>query len=259
MKEWADAGYWRSDVLNYNGDTQGEMEEGLTGAHQHHTETWTGARTTMEEKQPGSDLQFFYFGEETQNIVRMTITHGAMAVAAQSDCPERALMVYDLMRNDQEIYRLMMYGIEGESYTINEEGYLVRPDDFESTTDDVSFNFWWGRNDDLGLRAADRDWDAIDELYAEYDSIAADYPYGQLVIDRTVPEISMYIDNISTVYNTYMPQIVFGLAQDPEAFVAEFRSQLQAAGIENVMAEVQRQIDAVYGDTAATTEETAAE
>lgn len=262
MKEWADAGYWRSDVLNYNGDTQGEMEEGLTGAHQHHTETWTGARTTMEEKQPGSDLQFFYFGEETQNIVRMTITHGAMAVAAQSDCPERALMVYDLMRNDQEIYRLMMYGIEGESYTINEEGYLVRPDDFESTTDDVSFNFWWGRNDDLGLRAADRDWDAIDELYAEYDSIAADYPYGQLVIDRTVPEISMYIDNISNVYNTYMPQIVFGLAQDPEAFVAEFRSQLQAAGIENVMAEVQRQIDAVYGDAAAetteTTEETAA-
>ena len=66
----------------------------------------------------------------------------------------------------------------------------------------------------------------------------------------------------SNVYNTYMPQIVFGLAQDPEAFVAEFRSQLQAAGIENVMAEVQRQIDAVYGDAAAetteTTEETAA-
>ena len=245
MKSWADAGYWRTDVLNYSGQQDALMKEGTSGARQHHTETWTGFRTDMEEAQPGSDLGFFFFGEEMNNLVSLNITHGAMAIAQTSKNPERALMVYDLLRNDPEIYRLMMYGIEGEMYTIDENGYMVRPEGFDSTTDGVTFNWWWGRNDDLGLRDANRDWEAIDALYARYDEIAVDYPYGQVVFDLT--NIQVYLDNISNVYNTYMPRICFGLMDDPEAYVAEFRTQLQNAGIETVMTEIQNQLDAVYG------------
>ena len=244
MKSWADAGYWRTDVLNYTGAQDSLMKEGTSAARQHHTETWTGFRTDMEEAQPGSDLGFFFFGEETDNLVSLNITHGAMAVAYTSEHPDRALMVYDLLRNDPEIYRLMMYGIEGDMYTIDENGYMVRPEGFDSTTDGVTLNFWWGRNDDLGLRDADRDWESIDELYARYDEIATTYPYGQIVFDLT--NIQVYLDNISNVYNTYMPRIVFGLMDDPEAYVAEFRTQLQNAGIETVMEEIQNQLDAVY-------------
>ena len=246
MKTWADAGYWRSDVLNYSGDQVQEMKECLSGSRQHHTETWTGYRTEMDKAQPGSDLRFFWFGEEMGNLVSLNITHGAMAVAATSKNPERALMVYDLLRNDKELYRLMMYGIEGEQYTLDENGYLVRPDGFEDSVDGVSLNWWWGRNDDLGLRASDRDWNEIDALYATYAENAITYPYGQVVFDLS--DVQPYIDNLSNVYNTYMPQIVFGMEQsEPEAFVEEFRNALKAAGYETVMAEIQRQLDDVYG------------
>ena len=54
------------------------------------------------------------------------------------------------------------------------------------------------------------------------------------------------MDNLSNVYNTYMPRIVFGMNDDPDALVAEFRQALQDAGIEMVMEEVQGQLDAVY-------------
>ena len=54
MKSWADAGYWRTDVLNYSGAQDALMKEGTSGARQHHTETWTGFRTDAES-QPGSD------------------------------------------------------------------------------------------------------------------------------------------------------------------------------------------------------------
>ena len=244
MKAWADAGYWRTDVLNYTGDVAAEMEEGKTGAHQHHTQTWTGERTTMEEKQPGSDLGFFWFGEESQTLIALNITHGAMAVANTSKNPERALMVYDLLRNDPEIYRLMQYGIEGDQYTLDENGYIVRPEGFNDSVDGVSFNWWWGRNDQLELRAANRDWEAIDALYAIYDGVKINYPYGQVVFELS--SIQMYLDNLSNVYNTFMPRIVFGMVDDPEAFVADFRAQLKAAGIDQCMEEIQRQIDAVY-------------
>ncbi|MBR4502382.1 MAG: extracellular solute-binding protein [Clostridia bacterium] len=244
MKAWADAGYWRADVLNYTGDVVAEMEEGATAAHQHHTQTWTGERTTMERKQPGSDLGFFYFGEEQKNLISLNITHGAMAVAAQSKNPERALMVYDLMRNDPEIYRLMQYGFEGDMYTVDENGLFSRPEGFNDSTDGVSFNFWWGRNDGLEYRNAQLDWDAILALYARYDEVKIDYPYGQYIYDNSM--VGPLMDNLSNVYNTYMPRIVFGMNDDPDALVAEFRQALQDAGIEMVMEEVQGQLDAVY-------------
>ena len=245
MKKWADAGYWRTDVLNYTGDVVAEMEEGLTGAHQHHTQTWTGQRTSLEKKQPGADLGFFWFGEEMNNVVGLNITHGAMAVAMTSENPERALMVYDLLRNDPEIYRLMQYGIEGDMYTLDENGYIVRPEGFNDSVDGVSLNWWWGRRDELELRSADRDWEAIDALYAKYEEVKINYPYGRVVFDLS--PIQMYLDNLSNVYNTYMPRICFGMMDDPAAFVAEFRQQLKAAGIDMCMEEIQKQINAAYG------------
>ena len=245
MKKWADAGYWRTDVLNYTGDVMAEMKEGKTGAHQHHTQTWTGERTTMEEKQPGSDVGFFWFGEEMNNVVGLNITHGAKAISQTSKNPERALMVYDLLRNDPELYHLMQFGFEGEMYTVDENGYMARPEGFDSAYDGVTLNWWWGRNDQLELRAADRDWETIDQLYAKYDEVKINYPYGRVVFDLT--NIQMYLDNLSNVYNTYMPRIVFGMVDDPVAYVAEFRQQLKAAGIDICMEEVQRQINEAYG------------
>jgi putative aldouronate transport system substrate-binding protein len=246
MKQWNDAGYWREDVLNYSGDVTAELHEGLTGAHQHHTQTWKGERYKMNDKQPGSDLGFFWFGEESSTLVSLNITHGAMAVAAQSDNPERALMAYDLIRNDQTFYRLFNYGIEGEQYIIDENGYMARPDTYtDDSVDGVSFNYWWGRNDNLELRSALVDWPAYDALMEQYGAVKIDYPYGQIVFDRD--PISAELDNLSNVFRTYAPVLIFGKEDDPEAYVDEFRQALKDAGIDQAMAEVQSQLDAVYG------------
>lgn len=75
-KAWADAGYWREDVLNYNGDTRALLRAGQTGMEQHHTQTYKGLRVQMDEDQPGSELQLFSFGEVGNNLVEMSITHG---------------------------------------------------------------------------------------------------------------------------------------------------------------------------------------
>ncbi len=246
MKTWADAGYWREDVLNYTGDVMAEMKEGLTGAHQHHTQTWKGERYKMNTAQPGSDVGFFWFGEESKTLVSLNITHGAMAVAAQSDAAERALMAYDLIRNDETFYRLFNYGIDGAQYVIDQNGFMARPASYtDDTVDGSSFNFWWGRNDNLELRSALVDWDAYDALMKIYDGVKIDYPYGQIVFN-TDP-ISVELDNLSNVFRTYAPIICFGKTDNPEAYVAEFRQALKDAGIDKVMTEVQSQLNAVYG------------
>jgi ABC-type glycerol-3-phosphate transport system substrate-binding protein len=246
MKEWADAGYWREDVLNYSGDTTEEFRDGTTGAIQHHTSTWAGERVQVKMQQnfPDADVSFFWFGKEAQNLVTIDPGHGALSIAAQSKHPERALMAYDLIRNVPEFYNIMNYGIEGEQYDLDENGYRVRPEGYrDDALDGVSFNYWWGRSDAMGIRDGNRDWVAYDALIAEYEC-AVTFPYGQIVFDRD--PISTELDNLSNVFNTYVPQIAFGKCDDPEAYVAEFRQALLNAGYETVLAELQAQLDAVY-------------
>jgi hypothetical protein len=247
QKAWADAGYWKEDVLNNTGiDTRQEMHEGLTGADQHHSMTFYGGEATRMEKeyQPGSDLQFFWFGEEMSNVVRLNITHGAMAIAAKSKNPALALQIYDLIRNDQELYRLFNYGIEGRQYVITSPGVYERPAGYVEDKDGSSFNYWWGRNDDLELVGPLTNIAKRDALMAVYDRVAINYPYGQIVFN--LDPISSELDNLSNIYNTYMPRIALGKMADPAAYVAEFRDQLRRAGYEKCITEVERQLAAVY-------------
>lgn len=251
MKEWNEIGVFPTNVLNNtSSQNRDEYRVGQVAVEQHHTQTWTDlcshtATNTIYDTDEDAETGFFYFGEETGNVVALSITHGAMAVSAGSKNPERALMVYDLLRNDPECYRLFNYGIEGVQYAIDENGMKYTPDTYDSTTQEIQTNFWWGRNDDLELKDATKNWDAIDKLYAEYDSLKIDYPYGQFIPD--VDDIQGKIDNVSSVQEEYMKQISFGLySGSAEDIVAEYQAALEKAGINDVTAALQSQIDALY-------------
>lgn len=252
MKKWDEMGVWKTDVLNNTTSTnRDDYRVGLVAAEQHHTQTWTDLCSPTSSNKiyedPNAKSGFFWFGEETGNVVALNITHGAMAVSAASKNPERALMVYDLLRNDPACYDLINYGIEGVSYEVNADGYRVEPASYNPDTDNVggATSWWWGRNDDLEIRPADRDWDTIEKLYAEYDKVKIGYPYGQFIPD--VDSIQGKIDNCNEQFGNYMKKIAYGKYDgSAEDIVAEMQAALKAAGIEDVTAELQAQIDALY-------------
>lgn len=254
MKKWSDMGVCPTDVLNnVSSDNRSEFRQGLVALEQHHTQTWTDLcspgiddNKALQEN-PDASVGFFYFGEETKNVVSLNITHGAMAVSAGSKNPERALMVYDLIRNDEECYKLFNYGIEGVSYEINADGLRTTPASYDPDTQNINgmTNYWWGRNDDLEVLDARKNWDSIDVLYKEYDGIKIDYPYGQFIPD--MDNIQSMVNNVEAAYDEYMKLISYGKFQGtPEEIVAEMQAALKAAGIEEVTAELQSQIDAMY-------------
>ena len=70
-------------------------------------------------------------------------------------------MVYDLLRNDPECYKLFNYGIEGVSWELNDEGLRQQPEGYTDEKAGMVTNFWWGRNDDLEIRSAQTNWDAV--------------------------------------------------------------------------------------------------
>ncbi len=253
MKEWDEIGVWKTDVLNNTASSnRDDYRIGRVAAEQHHTQTWrdlvshTPANTIYKDD-PDAASGFFYFGEESQNVVALSITHGAMAVSAASKNPERALMVYDILRNDPEAYHLLCYGIEGVSYEINDDGLRTTPEGYNPDTDNINAmtNYWWGRNDDLEIKDANLKWDVIDDLYAEYDKIKIPYPYGQFVPE--VDDIQGKIQNVNEVYTNYTKQIAYGkFPGTAEEIVTEMQDALKQAGIEDVTATLQEQFDALY-------------
>lgn len=243
MKTWADKGFWREDVLNYTGDTRELFYAGQSGADQHHTQTFvTQIRTNMDKKQPGSEASFYSFSETSKNLVRDIITHGACAISSASKHVERALMVYDLLRNDEEIYRLYNYGIEGEDYLLTADGKMARPEGWDSSKMSLDTNFWYGRNDALQLDDSTH-YAGKADIYKAYDTYAIEYPLNKFVFDPA--NVQTQMASLADVFATYMPKIAWGQTEDPAAEVEAFRKALNDAGFQEMMAEVQKQLDAV--------------
>lgn len=242
MKKWNDEGVWREDVLNYDGDTREAFYAGTSGADQHHSQTfYSTVKPNMDKKQEGSDAKMYYWGQENNNVAKPLKTHGAAAISANSAHPERALMVYDLLRNDEECYRLINYGIEGTDYIVTDDGKLGYPEGYDTSTDALGSNFWCGRNDDQEL-TNESWWDGTDDMIAAYDEIAYDYPYEALIVDKTSIEAEMAA--MANVLSEYLPQLYWGKYEDPKAAIDEMREKLMAAGYEDVKASIQADMDA---------------
>lgn len=239
-KKWNEVGVWREDALNYDGDTRQELFAGLSGTDQHHTQTYvTGVWHDLSQKQKGSDPKMFWFGQENKNIFRDIKTHGAMAVSANSQNPEKALQVYDLIRNDKECYDLINFGIEGSDYVMK-DGKLDYPDGYDSSKDALGANFWGGRMDEFepprAVELPDKE-----KLYTELEGLSTDYPYSTLVINRD--QIDSGLAAMTSVFSEYIPQLQYGKFDDPAQAIEKMRGELRKAGYEDIKKSVQQDID----------------
>lgn len=251
MKRWNDMGVWRKNVLTSNSENRTQFYSGKSGVEQHHTQTWyTQVRAEMDKRFPGSDVGFFWFGEEKKNITTMTITHGAMALSSASKQKARALAVYDLIRNDPECYRLFNYGIEGKQYEIvrgkDGKDYYKRPAGYNGDRDGIVTNFWWGRNDNLEIRDIGGSWDEFESINKIYTANQMVYPFGEIVWN--VDYVNWELIKIGEVCEKYFKNITYGQVDDPEAYVRQFRAELKEYGIETVIAALQEQLDDYYAE-----------
>jgi putative aldouronate transport system substrate-binding protein len=194
----------------------------------------------MDKDQPGSDMQMFWWGRENNNVNRDLLTHGAMAVNAASRNVEKALQMYDLLRNDKQIYLLYNYGIEGKEYTVNPDGTFSRPAGYNQNTDSLDTNFWGGRMDAFEP-VWDTWWAGRQDFIRHMNSIAKEYPLGKFAFDNG--KVSAEMSALGDICATYLPSIQFGKTGNPEKAVADFRAALRRAGFDKVKEEIQSQLD----------------
>ena len=239
MKQWDEIGVWRRDVLNFTGSTRDALRAGTSGSDQHHVNTFRYLRKEMDDLIPGSELGMFMWSHTNGNLVAEPITHGATAIGRNSRNPERAVMMYEMMRQNEEIYHLANFGIEGVQYVIQDDVRML-PEGFDPTAHGFSMNWWGGRVDKFEIPTV-AEWAGIRDMWAELDQIVkTPYPYGRFILDRT--PIDAELTAISEVTTQFAPAIDFGKNANVEQAVEEYRSRLRAAGIDKVIEEINRQL-----------------
>lgn len=232
FKKWADAGFWSRSALS-NTPQDDPIVNGLSVTMQsgYNPGKAVGATMTLAETHPDWKVEFIAFGETTGVIYPANRQTNGTAISKDCKNPERAMKVMELLMTDPELYNLVMYGIEGEHYEVDENGY------YKNISDQFTiqgFNTWNFVNQDLELPSKRSE--LLGELSAKYEEIGSKskFPntdlWGGFVADNSA--YATEDSAVTNVMNQYLAPLQAGVVDDVDAAVAEFREKLTDAGLE---------------------------
>lgn len=176
--------------------------------------------------------------EWQKKVVITNHTGGSMlAIPALSDYPVEAMKFINLLHTDPKVVNMALFGVEGKHWELEADGRV-------NLIDNAWYNAhpgaWvWG-NTRIQYVTNKEDPEKNRRL-AEYSDDAYAHPSLGFRFDKTPVEAE--ITAIQAVMDTYWTPLLYGYI-DPATELPKFISELRAAGIDKVKAEVQRQYDA---------------
>jgi len=167
------------------------------------------------------------------------------AVCATSKQPKAAMQVLRMAQTDADFHNGLYYGLEGQDWIWVDKAtkqikYAEGVD--AAMPPYLTYNWMYG--------------DTFLDYYLGPEMAAADPNKVSIQINATAPvastlgfvfdptPVSAEIAQINAVVTEQYGNIVTGRAEDPEAAVAKYQKDLKAAGVDKVIVEIQKQIDA---------------
>lgn len=231
-KEWCDKGYWTKSAL---ADTDSQKtQNGKAAMKFHNIDTWSGVCVLHPEWD-------FQYGVMTSDIAHLPYTQDCMVISNTAKNPERALAFWNLLTTDQEVYDALFYGVLGTSYELNDEGQfkILDPDLYATGA------MWAARTMDLNRNQV-----GVPEFY---DTVRAEWEeqiqegvgaekFTGFVMDTS--SITTEVAACTNALQQYGWPLELGYTDNVEASIEEYRAAMQAAGIDKVIEESQKQLDA---------------
>jgi ABC-type sugar transport system, periplasmic component len=229
LKSWSDKGYWPKSVLSNKDDQM--FQNGKAASRIHLVDTWASSYN----QHPEWDVRYTSFLPHSYPLPYM---QDGMAVPASSKNPEKALQLLEKMRNDESYNMLLTYGIRGKHYDLTADNRL-KTLDTDAWTPEMYCS--WGIRDSRYIR------------------VLAGYPPNYKEVKDAIAKTartniySTFSQNIEPVKNEYaavlnvMQQYYLPLKLgyvDPVQGLATLKQKLKAAGVEKVLTEFQKQVDA---------------
>lgn len=167
-------------------------------------------------------------------LTSSAVTSTLNSISATSQNPERAMMMLELVNTDKYLYNLLVHGIEDLNYVKTGENRFEQIEGHEYITSDwVIGNVFNGM---IEGNAADDIWEQTKQLN---DSAKISPLYG---FSPDLSKISLQVSNCKSVTNEYLNSLEQGVVDIDEIYPI-FIEKLNAAGANEIVNEMQRQID----------------
>ncbi len=214
MAELAKAGVWSKDAINDTNDATAYFENGTSGCI-----GWNFSAIDAGKKMEKAGLGTFAVYDVSPDIhmARSRYNGDMIAIATNSKQPERAALVLDYMKSDVDLNRTMLGGIRGEHWDLNEEG---ADEPVRAGTDERRLAI----TESIDSR----------ELFAEVAGFTFDS-------SSVATELSV----VNSIVDEYEYSFSLGIYGDnTEAKFNEFKSKLEAAGLDKVTEAMKTQYEA---------------
>ncbi|MFD0693519.1 ABC transporter substrate-binding protein [Paenibacillus sp. GCM10027628] len=233
IRKWYQAGYILKDIA-----TSQETGQNLVKSDK--------AFGYVANLKPGFEVQESRATGKEMVAVRLTkpvtmtggITGFMMSISKNSGNPEKAMQFMNLMYADPAIVNLIDNGIEGKHYVKKSDQMIAMPDGVQETG--YLFNQW-----ELGNNFLAKVWEGDDpqiwEKMKAFNKSAIRSKALGFTFDAE--PVKTEIAAVTNVVNQFNVGLGTGTL-DPAANLPEFNAKLKSAGLDKIIAEKQKQLDA---------------
>lgn len=182
----------------------------------------------------------FEIGYSTLDVPAVTnsmVAEYMWGIATNSERPDKAMDFLNFLYSNADVANLLMYGIEGDDYTLVSDNVASRTGSYNPT-------FYKGGDVRMMYIAEPNDETYIDQCEALEASAVKSPIVGYIFNDAAYQTESAVIIN---AINKYLPALQNGIFDSEEEVlrtIDEFNAALEASGINDVIAGNQEQLDA---------------
>ena len=242
MKSWADRGFWSKNAVANNTSPKEAFLSGTSASLLWNLDTCGSVANQVMAEHPEWKPEIYDLTPDNRKTLG-AYTGDGMAVTAASSNQERAFMLIDLLKFDQECNDLVFLGIEGEHWTnpaadTGKEGYF-RLGEKQADYPYGGCLSWAFKNRDLSRVREDTFADVL-TITETWNAKQTNLPLGGFNLDDS--GIKNEITNLNNLFIKYIPLLDLGLVEEPEATLEEFNRQAELAGLEKIKEEVKKQV-----------------
>jgi len=231
-REWYTKGYVRNDLLSIK-DIDQEIKTGkyAVGFSQYSPDM----EVSFADKF-GFEIVAYPLAQPTLSGVTATL----MAISATSENPERAMMLIELLNTDKELYNLICNGIENMHYIKVGENRIKRVED-----NGYQPNMNWAMGNTLLAYLTPGQPDNLAELVKSGNDAAIPPLLPGYTFDNS--KVKNELAAIAQVSAEIENPLKAGVL-DPDEYLPKMLERFKAAGLDKVVAEAQRQVDAYWAE-----------
>lgn len=235
MYDWTQKGYIMKDAATTTESASSLMKSGRLFAY-----TLSSGRGNYVESGASNGYEAYYVNLRKPSISNNSITLFANCIPTTATEPEAAMKFLNLLYSDADVVNLMAYGIKGEHYVENEDGWIEYPEGVDASNSKYpgDQNYMYG-NMFLLANHVDYTTQTAEESMA-YDEGA--FVTNCMGFTYSSDNVKNEVAACSSVLNEYRNGLELG-AMDPSVEIPKFLDKLEKSGINKILEEKQRQLD----------------